>query len=250
MFGWKPSQGALLPMTIAICDDIPAAVAQLRFQLETIGAKKDLYINFKCFNSVSSMLKTDFSDIQVVFLDIDMPDINGLDAAKILRKVSEDLIIVFVTAFIDYAPAGYRVSAFRYLLKQNLSEELPIVLDEVCRKLTESSMYIPVQTKDRTYDIALKNIVYIEGTAERKVHFHLYHETSPLEVSGRLQTYEKLLNEKGFLRLQRSFLANMSHILKISGYQVYLSTGITLKASEKYYSSVQASFLRWKSNHI
>ena len=108
-------------MKIAICDDSYEFACQLKEKLESICAKLDWQMESTVFSSPTALLSADLSAIQVLFLDIDMPGLNGIEVASRIRKHQKDLILVFVTAFIEYAPEGYHVEAYRYLLKQNNS---------------------------------------------------------------------------------------------------------------------------------
>lgn len=237
-------------MKIAICDDIPEFAFELKHKIENTCAKRSVSLDCKVFTSPKAMLETDMSTTQVIFLDIDMPEKNGLEVAKELRKKYPELILIFVTAFIEYAPAGYNVAAFRYLLKQQLDDNLPSVMEDIQKKLIESTDYIIVEQKSGTASVPLKDILYLEGTQYRMVQFHILNQMHPIEAIGKLSDYEQQLKGKGFLRLQRSFIANMSHISRIRNYQVILRDGTTLSASEKYYKQVQALFLQWKGQHL
>ena len=235
---------------IAICDDSPQFTKELKDKIENICAKKDWMLDSMIFFSPRAILGADLSAMQVVFLDIDMPEINGLTVAKELRARYPKMILIFVTAFIEYAPAGYHVAAFRYLLKQKIDNELPAILDDIQQKIHETSDMISIRQKLETICIPLNEIVYLEGTPNRMVLFHIVNVDKPVEAFGKLADYEKLLEKKGFLRLQKSFIANMLYINKISSYQVTLRNGTVIRASEKYYKQVQATFLQWKGQHL
>lgn len=75
-------------------------------------------------------------------------------------------------------------------------------------------------------------------------------EKTPLECSGKLAEFEDRLINEGFLRLQRSFLANIRHIKKISSYTAYLDNGTELKVTDKNYNRLRSSFLAWKGKNI
>ena len=233
-------------MNIVICDDEKLFTNTLEQHIRNYAAHHDFNVNIQVFYAAQTLLNADLSNCDALFLDIAMPEITGLEAAKLLRRDYPDLILVFVTGWIDYAPAGYRVNAFRYLLKKKLVTELPICMDEIRERMFEDSATITVQTRDRTLEVAIKNILYIEGTARRSVYLHLEKSREPVECLGRLVDYEELLSNKGFLRLQKSYLANMNHIVKIRNYTAYLKDSTELKVSERRYSQVKQQFLMWK----
>ncbi len=121
-------------MNIVICDDERYFVDLLELRLKKYAAGKDIGLNLQKCYSAQSLLSLDLMGCDAVFLDIDMPGTNGMEAAQALRKRYPKLILVFVTGWIQYAPAGYRVNAFRYLLKERLDDELDSCMDELTEK--------------------------------------------------------------------------------------------------------------------
>lgn len=237
-------------MIAAICDDNATAAQKLKSAIACICAEKDWPLEAEVYTSPGAILRADLSKTQVVFLDIDMPQMSGLEAAAQLRAEYPELIIVFVTSYIEYAPEGYRVNAFRYLLKQRMDTELCGVMCDVQKKLAESARTFSIRTKDGIIVLPLNRILYIEGTAGREVLFHTETERGVISAAGRLSSYGEELSGKGFLKLQKSFIANMAHIMKICNYHVYMSSGEVLKASESNYKEIQTAFLRWKGLHL
>lgn len=233
-------------MDVVICDDERYFADGLERQIQSYAALKDVKVGIKTFYTTKTLLSADLSNCDALFLDIDMPETTGLEAARIIRMNYPDLILVFITGWIEYAPAGYRVNAFRYLLKKKLSEELPVCLDEIRAKLYENAAMITVQTRDRTLELAIKNILYVEGTSHRSVFLHLVKERDAIECVGKLSDYEVRLSDNGFLRLQKSYLANMEHIVKIRNYIATLRDGTELKVSERQYAQVKKRFLMWR----
>lgn len=93
-------------MKIAICDDSYEFACQLKIKLDAICARLDWQMEAMVFSSSTALLNADLSGVQILFLDIDMPGLNGIEVASRIRKQQKDLILVFVTAFIEYAPEG------------------------------------------------------------------------------------------------------------------------------------------------
>lgn len=242
--------GKCMPVKIAICDDTEEFADGLKSEIENICAKKDWPLETEVFYSSLSLLNADLSSFHVLFLDIDMPDLNGLETARKLREKYKRIILVFVTAFVEYAPAGYKVDAFRYPLKQQINEDLPFTMEEIAGKLSASAETIIVEGKAGTKLVRVENILYIEGTPYRRTRLHMDNSADLIEADGRLSDFEARLHDSGFLKIQRSYIVNMAQISRISSYRVILKSGEALKASESYYKQVQASFLRWKGQHL
>ena len=237
-------------MRIAICDDDSTFTTKIRISMDEYFARKNLQADYYIFTSPKRLLEFDISNIQALFLDIDMPELNGIELARQVRTKNHDLIIVFVTDFIEYAPYGYQVEAFRYLLKNRLDIELNLTLDEVVDKLYAEQATIEVKIEGEPEKILLKDIVYIEGTGHRAVLIHTRGTTGPLECSGKLGCFELELKERGFLRLQRSYLANMNYIRRISGYKAILKDGSVLKVSDQGYRDIVDRFVSWKGRQM
>ena len=236
-------------VNVVILDDELAFAEMLDKQIEIHCIKKDWLYESQIYTSGRELLEKDLSRVQIVFLDIDMPEQSGLDIAKILREHYPELILVFVTAFIEYAPAGYKVDAFRYLLKPQLGEDLPCCMDSIQEKLYESKSCVLVRLKNRIEKVSIKSILYVEGTSQRRVHIFLT-TGDLLECLGKLEEYDELLSGNGFVRLQKSFLANMQYIDRIASYNAYLQNGMAIKVSEKNYKEICKKFLLWKGTHL
>jgi len=227
---------------IVILDDELEFSKILDKKIKAYCARKDLLYDCKIFSSSKSLLSEDLSSVQAAFLDIDLPDLNGLEIAAILRQRYPEMVLIFVTSFIEYAPSGYKVNAFRYLLKAKLDEELQ-------EKLYENNRVIQIRQKDRFLPIAIKDILYFEGTSQRRVQAILTCGEI-IECLGKLEDYDQFLSEQGFIRLQKSFLVNMQYIDKIASYSAQLRNNVTIKVSEKNYKAICRKFLLWKGMNL
>lgn len=238
-----------VPMRIAICDDNPAAVTQLRNMILDYFAHVNKTCEIVTFHSPEAILDDDLASTHIVFLDIDMPSINGIDVATQLRNSHENLFIVFVTSWIEYAPAGYHVNAFRYILKQRLSSELPACLDAIRDSMTRTHGRIQLPGKEHPIEVPVDDILFVEGSSTRSITLHFLH-SSPVESRGRLSDIATQLEDRGFLRIQRSYVVNMNHVIQIKGYKAYLRNEISLKVSEKDYPAVCQRYLLWKGRQL
>lgn len=246
----KKSAWMVKHMNIVICDDNADFTGLLTEYITHYAAKYDIICTIDVFFFPSKLLEADLSNCDLLFLDIDMPGINGIDTARWLRKKYPELILVFVTGWIEYAPDGYRVNAFRYLLKKNLPGDLWICLDEIQEKMLDNAECITLRNRERELEIPLKNILYFEGTRMKNVLVYIKHESTPVECYGKISEMDEQLQDKGFLRIQKSFLVNMAYIEKIRNYKAYLRNGTKLKVSERQYQAVNRQFLIWRGSKL
>lgn len=240
-------------MNFVIYDDDLGFAEQLSRQVSGCCQRKNWDCQCSIPDTLDHLLTADLSGTDALFLDIEIPGLNGLEAARRIRGSYPDLIIVFVTSYIQYAPAGYEVRAFRYLLKKDLDLRLPRCLADIQAVVDSFRRVIQIRTPDGEHIIPLRTIVYAEGTAKRHVVLHLCaggREGSCLEYVGLLGDLENQLQDSGFLRIQRSYLVNMSHLEKINGYYAFLSTGEKLKVSVQNYRTICQQFLLWKGLHL
>ena len=135
----KKRPGACFPMRLMICDDNAAFARELRRRIEDICAYEDWPLDCLIFDKPQDVLNADLSGVKAAFLDIEMPGGNGIELARLLRIKYPEMILVFVTAYIEYAPSGYKVEAFRYLLKSQVDEELREILEGIRERLTAAA---------------------------------------------------------------------------------------------------------------
>lgn len=182
----------------------------------------------------------------LAFLDIDMKGMDGLTLARRLRAVRPDAVIVFVTNFIQYAPEGYEVQAFRYLLKPALEEKLPACFDLAVEELNRRRQSITVRSDGEIVELPLREILYFESD-QRTATAHLAgdgREDCRFYVS--MTDLTRQLEEAGFLRVQRSYLVNMAYIRQLQYDAVELQNGVRLPVSAKYYAQLKQRYLLWK----
>lgn len=238
-------------MRAAICDDNNTFANSLWSRLSEYCYRFDIDCDCEIYTSPAGMLKADLSTLQPLFLDVDMLQINGIDVAHQLRETLPNLIIIYVTAWIKYAPYGYQVAAFCYLLKQNLDQEFIPCMDAVMEKLRLDTDEVSLTGKDGTFSITIPHILYFEGASGRKVYLHTAgNQKSVLERVGKLTELEDEIGSKGFLWIQRSFLVNMQHIKQVHNYEALLSSGETLKVSKPLFNQVKADYALWRASRL
>ena len=186
----------------------------LRFEEEANGnlGNKEVKFNVTLFASGNEFLKSKKS-FDLVFFDIDMPDINGIDTAKRLREENSDVCIIFVTNMAQYALQGYDVNALDFIVKPinyyNFSLKLKKALHYLFRN---SSKTISVMTTAREIvNLETSDITYIEVLN----HILIYHlaDSSSYECRGSMNEIEEKMSSYSFSRASKSFLVNLKHMI-------------------------------------
>ena len=199
-------------MNLLICDDEPAVVEQVSASLRDHCEKSGISAHFYPFSDPDAI--KDLSSYDLAFLDIDMGDSSGIDLARTLRRENPGVVIVFLTNFIQYAPEGFEVQAFRYLLKRDMNEKLIPYFEAAIREVVRKKRVLTISVHSEPIDIPVSHILYLEANL-RVIIVHLIHdERTEYHFYGNLSDLSKKLEDLGFLRVQRSFLVNMEYIVE------------------------------------
>lgn len=232
-------------MKIAICDDEPACVDKLRAQLTAYCAAKRLTCDCQTFTDPLVFGESDLASYDVVFLDANMGQVDGITAAKALRAVNTAAIVCYVSAFVEYAPLGYRVDAFRYLMKHELDTGFADCMDEIVERLAMHSKRISIVTTAGQQPLAIASLVFLESF-RHQILIHLADGTTLESRQHSLSELTALLSSHAFLRIHKSFLVNPAHIAAIKNRVVTLHSGQTLNCGKTDYADTLRAFTLWK----
>lgn len=236
-------------MRIGVCDDI----REVREQLA--GLVKSLYPDAMvvCYKDGGQVLEEKRLP-DILFLDIQMAGINGMETAKQLRQTGKKMIIIFVTALEEYVFDAFDVKAFHYLVKPFSDEKFAQVLQKAVEEFTErkepgteagidAGIDAPnfiIKTDKGHVTICPAKIVYAE-VFNRKVVIHTLDED--IEYYGKMKDLERQVGD-GFYRPHRSYLVNMAFIKKYNSAMIYLERGQAAMAKQNYPEFVKC-YLRY-----
>lgn len=233
-------------LRIAICDDEQFYREKMRMLLERYFKKCGLPYEILTFTSGEDFLKQCENRVKydIVFMDISMEKLDGMQTAQQIRAFHSDTDIVFVTAFLDYALEGYKVNAVRYILKDTLDGAVVECMDAILRKKKASQVSFSFMEGEKK--LYTDNILYVESRKHKSVFFYLETEIVHYQIYDKLDTIEEKLSGYGFLRIHKSYLVNLKHIRKISNYAVMLDTGEELPVPRLRYQAVKEAFVEYK----
>lgn len=230
---------------VILCDDDPVFLKELHSGIAHAFEKLNMQVVICAFHSPADISQQLFAACDMAFLDIDFEgaDRNGIDIARTLRQVNNRALIFFVTNYIDYAPAGYEVQAFRYILKRDMGEVLERYILQAMETFAEGQEYLRLRDQEQTMDLPLQQITYLE-VLDHYVSIHTGSKNYTLNAT--LSGMESGLEAHGFLRIHKSYLVNMACIRKFRSRECLLTDGTTLAVSEKNYSRQKQKYLLWK----
>lgn len=224
-------------LSVCICDDEPALCHELHDMLQQCAGHRKLEI-FE-ISSVSELLKNTLH-YDVLFLDIRFKDEDaGIEAAKQLRQIGNQAIIIFLTSLLQYAPNGYEAEAFRYLLKPIQKDMLKETMNAAIEKLEAKNYRFSVVSDSGTVIVEAPDISRIESVARRRVIHITGQEIETWETMAKL--YSKL--PKGqFAYIQKGYVSNLNFIRQVKNNIVTLKNGEQIALGRNYKNDFFVAF--------
>ena len=151
--------------------------------------------------------------VDVLLLDIDMPDLNGFDVAKIICKEYKNIKIIFMSAHDNLVYSTFEFYPFAYLRKSHIADEFPKVLKRILEKMEEPERQINLLTNSGVKTIDLSSIVYVES----KRNYYCVHLIQGREYTcrGTLAEFEKYVAKYDFFRIHSAYIINLEHVERI-----------------------------------
>lgn len=160
------------------------------------------------------------TNFDVLFLDIDMPQVSGLELAKKYKKRHENALIIFITSHNELVYKACNIHPFDFIRKENLDTEMPDVLEEINYQLSHLHPSVTFYINGNAYVLKKELILYCESfNHQTEIHF----DTSSITVNMQLGDVERTIDSNHFKRVGRSYLVNMKKVTKLEGTTLYLS---------------------------
>lgn len=212
-------------LTIAICDDssefrriFQNAIKKLTKDIFPKSLQNIVFVDFNQSKKVIDYLETDTIDI--LFLDIDMPEMNGLELAKQLVWRNADTVIVFVSGYDKFVYEVFEFSPFAFLRKDRIFDELPKTLARIAEKLERKSTDVEIVTVDGTCTVCARDMLYIKSKGN---YYYCCDKTGKqLTCRGTLSEAESLFCKYDFFRVHSAYLVNLYHIRRIDKSDLYI----------------------------
>lgn len=233
-------------LKIAVCDDEKFYREKINRLIQKYLSAHQLDGNIDIFCSGEKFLVQNENSVKydIVFMDINMEQTDGIETAKKIRAFHSNTYIVFVTAFIKYVLDGYKVDAVRYIMKDTLNAAIPECMDAILRKMQVRQISFSFLEGERK--LYTDNLLYVESEKHKLIFFYQEEKLMGYQMYEKLDHMEKELAPYGFLRIHKSYLVNMRHIRRINNYVAELSTGEELPVPRTRYQTVKQKFVEYK----
>lgn len=229
---------------IAICDDDIRMRRFLRASIEGAG----IACTVKEFSNGAELLR-EYQDYDILFLDIDMPVVNGIEAAKKIRRKDRKVKIIYVTGYQDYMQRSFDVHPFSFLVK-------PVQKEMIIKQLREALLYgreeekavtLRLETTTGIEEIAVPDIYYLEYL-NRKL--RLVMKQGECMIRGKISEVSEKLAPYGFASPHKSFIVNLYHVKAIRGYDIFMMNGDQIPLSQKRSTEFRGLLGKYQADRI
>ena len=211
-----------MKLTCYIIDDEPLAIEVLESH---IGQFKELDLKGSFQNPVEAFQKLHTEPVDLLFLDIEMPELTGIEFIKSLQNPP---LVIFTTAYRNFALTGFELDAVDYLLKPVTFNRFLKAISKVLRMKQlrpadiagSNNEFLHIQAAKKTYQIPFEDIVYVESQRNK---LKIVTTRTTLEIYETLTVMEDMLTNKGFLRVHRSFIIALDKLTGWSCNEVMLA---------------------------
>ena len=239
-FAWKEGENLI---RIAIVDDEKV----IREHIKNLIEDKHVECLIDTYSTGEALLQVD-KCYDIVFLDIQMDGMNGIDTARILRQKTEHTVLVFITGIKEYVFDAFDVAAFHYLIKpideQKFADVFKRAVLEVGKKKQQANGQLFVKTRYRNITLEQNDVLYIESRG-KKVEIHT--KTEVIDAYAGIGELEKQLKQN-FYRCHRGYLVNLAFIMEYSNDSITLNNSESIILAKEKYGEFVKVYMRYLKN--
>ncbi len=228
-------------MRIAIVDDIAAERSILHKWVQSCLDSRRIDADIAEYESGETFLSAaEQNRFDLVFLDIYMEGINGIETAAALRRFDTDCLIVFTTTSTDHALEGFRVRAMHYLVKPYDAEDVTALFDEVVLRLSKTEKYVEIVTAKNTVRLRYKEILYAENF-QHKV--YIYTTSGEVQTRQTFREFVAALTDERFFSCSQGVIVNMEHAADFDGTSFVMNDGKKLPVTRRLIKDAKQAFV-------
>lgn len=208
---------------ISIIEDDNDNCKTLVDALNNYMKKKNLDFQINSFSNAENFISTYSNDVDIIFMDIELPGINGMEASKLIRQKDQKVIIVFITNMASFAIEGYQVNALDFILKPLKVATFDMKMDRIIEKASlNQDSFLSISYNRQIILINVSKLIYVE-VMDHYLFFHLVDKD--YKIRGSLSSYEEELSKKYFLRCNNYCLVNPFYIISLDQDNIIIEKG-------------------------
>ena len=228
---------------IAICDDSDVDREYVTNMVKRWAESLGYLVQLDTFSTAEGFLfhYEEEKDYDILLLDIEMGDMDGVTMAKHLRKENDTVQIIFITGYSDYISEGYEVAALHYLMKPVKEEKLCSVLERAIEKISRNEKVLNVKSGGEMVRVPIYQIRY----AEVYGNYVTIHAASDVMVKMTLNELENQLDER-FYRVGRSAVVNLTKVSRVTKTEIRLNEGTTMHLPRGAYDGINRAIINMR----
>ena len=232
-----------MAIQIAVIDDLKSERETLKSYLERMELEGKQSFSIKYYTCSEEVLADTDSKFDIMIFDIDMPGMNGMDAAREIRKRDNNVVIMFVTNVAQYAINGYEVGAVDYVLKPLSYYDFVMKINRALHKASSNKdSSIVVDSLDGVCSLKISDIVYVEVM----LHYVIYHTKSgEYRSRSSMKDVERELYTHNFRRCHKSYLVNLKYVKMIKTLEIEIESGTILPISRKWKNDFMQEYITY-----
>ena len=232
-----------MAIKIAVIDDLEFERETLKSYLARMEVDCKQSFNVKYYTCSEEVLADTESKFDIMIFDIDMPGMNGMDAAREIRKRDVNVVIMFVTKVAQYAINGYEVGAVDYVLKPLSYYDFQMKINRALHKVSSNKdSSVVVDSLDGVCSLKISDIVYVEVM----LHYVIYHTKSgEFRCRNSMKDVEKELYTHNFRRTHKSYLVNLKYVKMIKTLEIEMEDGVLLPISRKWKNEFMQDYITY-----
>lgn len=228
---------------IAVCDDEVKVLEDIGCKISKEFAEIDCRAEILSTTNPFKILEyIKSSKIDVLFLDIDMPSLNGMDIAQTLIDNDIKPLLIFVTNHDALVYKSFKYHPFGFIRKSHFDEEIADVVQSIANELQKKNEFFTFKTNEGFFRVLFSDIIYFESESN---YINLHCTDKIHRFRGTICSLESQLTSVGFIRTHKGFLINQQHIFAIKGDDIQLSDGKMLPIGRTNRESVKKTILRY-----
>ncbi len=233
-------------LNIAICDDDTTEIQLLKSYLDNYQIKNDDNFTVTTYSSSVDMINeyTHAGRFHIIFLDVEMPELNGLALAQRIRSLPDKQVkIVFVSNYPEYMQESFDVHAFHYLKKPLTYERFSYIVQRLIADFENDEVSkLVINHGDYSELINLSELIYMETIKGMRDSLKIITTTGEYEAKGSLSEYENVLTDNAFIAPHRSILVNLSHIKLVYKNELILDNNTHIPLSRRREKEIRELF--------
>lgn len=243
-----------MTINIAVCDDEQESLDMIRKELCKAAERLNITIETYPYmdgSEVVDLICNNKEDFDILFLDIDMPNISGLEVAKKIRDAGSDIVLIFISAHEQYVFESIDYNPFKYIRKNKIKEEMEYSLKRAYKRISsENVKNIVVKTQDGEVRLKHTSIMYFEVYARRMSVFTNDNQQRNLVGRKSIKNLYSELNNEDFIQIHSGCIVNVKYIDEYSGHDITLDNGTKLIVSRSRIKEVKEAISSYWSRRV